>query len=183
MEFDDSLVVERVDDLNTTATLRPEHLMTLHCAQCNAVLADSLGLCGELKCIDSVMCMRVTNDVVVSGSLESVHKGEMADCICSVLKCRLCSSVVGKHVHAAPSHLAATRFVFLLSKAKMSCYILDTSSMVKASSLSFELKPLQETVDEARRQCEVQLDLMAHTCSLLADMSVNLSSRGREWRL
>ncbi|XP_027857278.1 protein Mis18-beta [Xiphophorus couchianus] len=181
MEFDGDLIVERIDDLKTATPL--EHLMTLHCAQCNAVLADSLGLCGELTCIDSVMCMRVTNDVVVSGALESVHKGEMADCICSNLKCRLCNSVVGKRIHAAPAHLAATRSVFLLSKAKMSCYILDSSSMVKASSLSFELAPLQETVDEARQEVEEQLDLMGHTCSQLADMSMNASSRSRKWCL
>uniref|UniRef100_A0A096LRB1 Protein yippee-like n=3 Tax=Poecilia TaxID=8080 RepID=A0A096LRB1_POEFO len=152
-----NLVVERIDDLKTITTLEPEHLMTLHCVQCNTVLADSLGVCGELKCMDCVMCMRVTNDVVVSGALESVHKGEMANCICSNLKCRSCNSVVGKRIHAAPSHLVATRSVFLLNKAKMSCYILDSSSMVKASSLSFELKPLQETVDEVRQECEQQL--------------------------
>lgn len=58
MEFDDSLLVERIDDLETITTLEPEHLMTFHCVQCNTVLADSLGVCGELKCIDSVMCMR-----------------------------------------------------------------------------------------------------------------------------
>ncbi|XP_043998192.1 protein Mis18-beta [Gambusia affinis] len=178
MEFDDSLLVERIDDLETITTLEPEHLMTFHCVQCNTVLADSLGVCGELKCIDSVMCMRVTNDVVVSGALESLHQGELANCICSNLKCRACNSVVGKRIHAAPSHLAAVRSVFLLNKARMSCYILDSSSMVKASSLSFELKPLQETVEEARQECEEQLDQMAHT---LADMSMNISSRSRKW--
>ncbi|KAM4723875.1 protein Mis18-beta [Anableps anableps] len=177
MEFDESLIVERINDLKMITAAEPEDLMTLHCLQCNTVLADSLGVCGELKRIDSIMCIRVTNDVVVSDALESVRKGEMANCICSHLKCRFCNCVVGKVVHAAPLHLAATRSVFLLNKAKMSCYILDSSSMVKATSLSFDLRPLQETVKEARQEFEEQLDLMAHTCSRLADMSMSISSQ------
>ncbi|MED6242783.1 hypothetical protein ATANTOWER_009701 [Ataeniobius toweri] len=176
MEFDESVIVKRIDNLKLITAAEPEHFMTLHCLQCNTVLADSFGVCGELKCIDSVMCIRVTNDVVVSDAIESVHKGEMANCICSHLKCRLCNCVLGKVVHAAPSHLAAIRSIFLLNKAKMSCYILDSISMVKASSLSFDMKPLQETVHEARQELEERLDLMAPTCSRLADMSLSSQS-------
>lgn len=40
--------------------------------------------------------------------------------ICSHLKCRSCNCVVGKVIHAAPSHLAAVRSLFLLDKTKMS---------------------------------------------------------------
>ncbi|KAM4541116.1 protein Mis18-beta isoform 2-T2 [Fundulus diaphanus] len=135
MEFDESVIVKRSDDPKLLAEAELEHLMSLHCAKCNTILADSLGVCGEVKCIDSIMCTRVSDDVAVSDSLELVRKGEMAN-----------------------------------------CYILGGSSVVKASSLSFDMKPLSETISEARQELEEQLGLMTLTFGRLADMSMNSQS-------
>lgn len=55
MEYDESILVQRVDDVKATEALDQQH-MTLHCSQCNAVLGDSVGVCGEIKCMDSIMC-------------------------------------------------------------------------------------------------------------------------------
>ncbi|KAM4541115.1 protein Mis18-beta isoform 1-T1 [Fundulus diaphanus] len=176
MEFDESVIVKRSDDPKLLAEAELEHLMSLHCAKCNTILADSLGVCGEVKCIDSIMCTRVSDDVAVSDSLELVRKGEMANCVCSFLKCRSCNVVVGKVIHAAPPHLAVIRSIFLLYKGKLSCYILGGSSVVKASSLSFDMKPLSETISEARQELEEQLGLMTLTFGRLADMSMNSQS-------
>ncbi|XP_044023392.1 protein Mis18-beta isoform X2 [Siniperca chuatsi] len=104
--------------------------------------------------------------------MESGHKGEMANCIYSSLKCRGCHSAVGKVIHSAPSRLAMARSIFLLYKANISCYILNSSSMVKASTLTFDLKPFRESMNEVRQQFEAQLDQMAHIKSRLADRSV-----------
>lgn len=55
MEYDESILIQRIDDLKVTEAL-DKQLMTLHCAQCNAILGDSVGVCGEIKCMDFIMC-------------------------------------------------------------------------------------------------------------------------------
>ncbi|XP_040917000.1 protein Mis18-beta [Toxotes jaculatrix] len=172
MEYDESLLMQRIDNVELAMGVGHGQPMTLHCAQCNIILGDSVGVCGEIKCMDSIMCLRVTSDVVISDAVESGHKGEMANCIYSCLKCRSCRCAVGKVIHSAPSRLAMIRSLFLLSKANISCYILNSSSMVKASTLSFNLKPLRENINEVRQQFEAQLDHMSHVKNRLADRSV-----------
>ncbi|XP_039993785.1 protein Mis18-beta [Xiphias gladius] len=172
MEYDDSLLMQRIDDGKLAAEAVHGQQMTFHCAQCNTVLADSLGVCGEIERMDSIVCLRVTSDVVISDAMESGHKGEMGNCIYSSLKCRGCRCAVGKVIHSAPSCLATIRSLFLLYKANISCYILNSSSMVKASKLTFDLKPLRENMNEMRQHFEEQLDLMSRIKSRLADRSV-----------
>ncbi|XP_053192237.1 protein Mis18-beta [Scomber japonicus] len=161
MEFNESLISER-GDTDVKLTIMDEcRPMTLHCEQCKTVLGDSLSICGEVKCLDSIMCRRVTNDVVLSDELESGHKGEMAKCIYSSLKCRGCHCAVGKVIHSAPSRLAVIRSIYLLHKANISCYILNSCSMVRASTLKFNLKPLKENIHEVKRQFQAKYDKMA----------------------
>ncbi|XP_054469491.1 protein Mis18-beta [Anoplopoma fimbria] len=173
MEFDESLIIQLAHAAKMASETEHKQRMTLHCQQCNAVLGDSLGICGEIKSLDSIVCIRVTDDVVISDAMESGHKGEMASCIYSSLKCRACRCAVGKVIHSAPSRLSTVRSMFLLHKANISCYILNRSSMVTASSLSFELKPLRESMNKVRQQFEAQLDQMSRIKSRLADRSVN----------
>ncbi|KAM4542671.1 protein Mis18-beta [Odontesthes bonariensis] len=172
MEYDESLLLNRTDNVEPTTAAEHKHMMTLHCQQCNTVLADSVGVCGEMRCMDCIMCIRVTNDVVVSDVMVSGHDKEMTNCIYSTLKCGSCHSVVGKVIHSAPSRLASIRSLFLLHKANISCYILDSCSMVKASTLTFDLKPLRGTIAEMRQQFEAQLDHTLYVKSRLADISV-----------
>ncbi|XP_019953518.2 protein Mis18-beta [Paralichthys olivaceus] len=173
MEFDDSVLTRRVDGGKAgTEEARGGPHMTLHCTQCNSVMADSLSICGEITCMKLIMCLRVTTDVVISSAKESGHKGEMANCIFSSLKCRGCRSSVGKVIHSAPSRWASFRSLFLLHKSNITCYVLDSRSMVKASTITLDLKPLRENIDEVRKQFEVQLDQMLCVKSRLADRSV-----------
>nr|XP_040054702.1 protein Mis18-beta [Gasterosteus aculeatus aculeatus] len=169
MEFDDSVMIPRAH-----AEKGAEHKqrMTLHCQQCSAVWGDSFSICGEVRSMDSIVCLRVTNDVVISDVLESGHGGELAGCIYSALKCRGCCCAVGKVIHSAPWRLASVRSMFLLHKANTSCYMLNHSSMVTASSLTFDLKPLGESMNKLRQQFEAQLDEMSRLHSRLADSSV-----------
>ncbi|XP_042244003.1 protein Mis18-beta [Thunnus maccoyii] len=172
MEFNDSLLSQRSTDIKLATEVEHRQWLTLHCEQCKTVLGDSLGVCGEVRCMDSIMCIRVTDDVVLSDEMESGHKGEMANCIYSSLKCRGCRCAVGKVIHSAPSRLAMIRSIYLLHKANISCYILDSYTMVKASTLTFDLKPLRENIYEMRRQFEAQFDQMTLIKSRLADRSV-----------
>ncbi|XP_022621830.1 protein Mis18-beta-like [Seriola dumerili] len=171
MEYDESLLMQRFDDFKLITEARHEEQMTLHCARCNTVLGDSFSVCGEIKCMDSIMCLRVTNDVVISDAMESGHTGVMANCIYSSLKCCGCRCAVGRVIHSAPPRLDVTRSLFLLYKANISCYILNNSSMVKASTLTFDMKPLREKMNEVKQQFEAQLDLISRVRSRLSDRS------------
>ncbi|KAF7658646.1 hypothetical protein LDENG_00009860 [Lucifuga dentata] len=154
-----------------------KNLMTFHCAQCHTVLGDSLSLCGELKWTAyCIMCFKVTQDVVISEKKVSGHKDEMANCIYSSLKCHGCCCAVGKVIHSSPPHLAALRSIFLLYKANISCYTLNSKSMVKASAVSFDLKPLRQSINEVRQQFEDQLNQMSRIKSRLADRSISTQS-------
>ncbi|XP_030575330.1 protein Mis18-beta [Archocentrus centrarchus] len=177
MEFKDNLLIKRTDDVKllSTAAVRRQQL-TLHCQQCSAILADSTGVCGEMKSIDAIMCIRVTSDVVISDKTESGHKGELSNCIYNSLKCSGCHNALGKVIHSAPSHLAVIRSIFLLCKANINCYILNSSSMVKASTLTFDLEPLGESMNEVKKQFQAQLDQMSRMKSRLTDSSVTSKS-------
>ncbi|AWP16101.1 putative protein Mis18-beta-like [Scophthalmus maximus] len=174
MEYDESVLTQRVDDVDQRVCEagRGGHRMTFHCARCNTILGDSFGVCGEMKSLDSIMCLRVTSDVVIGDVMEPGHKGEMANCFYSLLKCRSCFSAVGKVIHSAPSRLATIRSLFLLDKANIACYILDSRSMVKASALTFDLQPLGPKIVEMSQQVKAKLDHMSHVKSRLADGSV-----------
>ncbi|XP_029899917.1 protein Mis18-beta [Myripristis murdjan] len=171
MEFDASVLMHRTDDIKLAMEAERRSLMTLHCEQCNTVLGDSLGVCGELKSLDSILCLKVTHDVIISQDMESVLKGEMAHCICSSLKCSGCRRVLGTVIHSAPQHLAMLRSIFLLHKANISCYILNSSTMVKASTLSFDMKPIGESINEVRRQFQAQFNQMSRIKKRLAERS------------
>ncbi|XP_078134234.1 protein Mis18-beta [Sander vitreus] len=172
MEFDESLLIQRTNAAKLGTEAEHKQRMTLHCQQCNTVLGDSLGVCGEITCMDAIVCIRVTDDVVISDAMESGPKDAMANCIYSSLICRGCRCAVGKVIHSAPSRLATVRSMFLLYKANISCYILDCCSMVKAATLTFDVKPLSESMNKVRQQFEVQLDQMSRIKSRLADRSV-----------
>ncbi|XP_076013688.1 protein Mis18-beta isoform X2 [Genypterus blacodes] len=177
MEFDDSVLTQCSSNADSTMEAERKQLMTFNCEKCHTILGDSLSVCGELKWMDPlIMCLKVTEDVVVGDANVSGHDGEMSDCIYSSLKCRGCCSVVGKLIHAAPPHLAQLRSIFLLSKENISCYILNSSSMVKASTLAFDLKPLKESLDELRPQCDDQLDQLLRVEGMLADRSFSSQS-------
>uniref|UniRef100_A0A665VW67 Protein yippee-like n=1 Tax=Echeneis naucrates TaxID=173247 RepID=A0A665VW67_ECHNA len=112
-------------------------LATLHCAQCCTVLGDSLSVCGEMRSLDSIICLSDCN---------------MFCFIYSTLKCVGCCRIVGRVIDAAPSRLATIRSLFLLYKPNISCYVLNSRSMVKASEFSFAMKPIREYINEVREQ-------------------------------
>ncbi|KAK5917302.1 hypothetical protein CgunFtcFv8_012204 [Champsocephalus gunnari] len=171
MEFNGTLLIACADEM--CAEDGHTQRMTLHCLQCSTVLGDSFSACGE--CVDSIVCLSVTDDVVVSDAMKSGHKGEMARCISSSLKCRGCGSAVGSVIHSAPPPLAAVRSMFLLQKKNISCYILNRRSMVKASTLTFDMKPLRESMNETQQHFEAQMDRISHIKSRLADRIASVS--------
>lgn len=57
MEYDESLLMQRVDGVKLAKEAEYGQPMTLHCAQCNTVLGDSVGVCGEIQSMDAIMCL------------------------------------------------------------------------------------------------------------------------------
>ena len=58
MEFDGSILTKCTGDGKLAEEREhTQQQMTLHCQQCNTVLGDSHGVCGEIKCMDSIMCL------------------------------------------------------------------------------------------------------------------------------
>ncbi|XP_077477331.1 protein Mis18-beta [Stigmatopora argus] len=157
MEFKESILVERED---VAEQLLPGQLATLHCKHCHTVLGDSLSVCGELPFLESVICLKVTNDVVVSDEMDLGRNGKLAECIFSHLTCRKCGRALGKALLATPPHLAALRSLFLLRKAQVTCYVLGSCAMVKASAVSFRLESLAEDIHEVEQKFQAHLHAM-----------------------
>ncbi|XP_068195194.1 protein Mis18-beta [Antennarius striatus] len=179
MEFDGSVLIRCTDATKMSKFVFGPHKgakhklrMTLHCQKCYVVLGDSFDICGEIKYMDSIMCLRVTDDVAVNDAMERRQKGEMSDCIYSLLNCRGCQSSVGRVIHSAPARLGAVRSIFLLSKADISCYILNSSSMVDASTLKFDVKSLKDSISEVKKQFEEHQDRMSRLKIRLANMNL-----------
>lgn len=68
MEFDGSVLIQSPSDKKLPSEAESSHPMTLHCQQCNTVLGDSLAVCGEIQCLDSVMCLSKFSSVLITGS-------------------------------------------------------------------------------------------------------------------
>uniref|UniRef100_A0AAV2JGF8 Protein yippee-like n=1 Tax=Knipowitschia caucasica TaxID=637954 RepID=A0AAV2JGF8_KNICA len=122
--------------------------MTFHCEKCNTVLGDGLSVCGEVKSINCIVLLKVTKDIVINDKKETGQKGDLAHCIYSVLSCRCCRSVVGRIIVSSSAQFSNYRSLFLLQKSKINCYLLDSTSLVKATSMSFDVKPLVESMKE-----------------------------------
>ncbi|CAJ1074784.1 protein Mis18-beta [Xyrichtys novacula] len=171
MEFDGSVLIKCRRDVKPVTEFETNLKMTLHCQQCITVLGDSFSICGEVKSMNAILCTKVTDDVVISDAKQFKQKGDLSKCIYSSLKCRSCHMVVGKVIHSSPSHLAAIRSIFLLHKSNISCYILNSSSMVKASTFSFDLMGMKDSMSEVKEQFEAQLGQMSRIKRILADRS------------
>lgn len=153
MEFNDSLMELRKDQVKSLREI-DRRWMTFHCEKCNTVFGDGLSVCGEIKPMGCITFLKVTQDIIINDKKETAQKGDLAQCIYSFLSCRRCRSLVGRIIHSAPARLANCRSMFLLHKPNLSCYFLNCSSMVKATSISFELKPFRESMKEMMQTFE-----------------------------
>lgn len=66
MEFDGSDLIRRSGQDGRVSEAK--HPMTLHCQQCNTVLGDSKSVCGEISCLDSVMCLSKFTSALDTGT-------------------------------------------------------------------------------------------------------------------
>ncbi|KAG5266103.1 hypothetical protein AALO_G00249830 [Alosa alosa] len=158
-----SIILEKFKDVNLdvgqSANCRIDYKNTLVllCAKCNIILGDSLGVCGEYADLNSVICLKVTEDVMVKGDQKPSLEGPLATCIYSSLQCSGCFSVVGGVLQATPPHLSAVRDYFLLQKDRINCYHIMNSTMVDGSTLNFEQKSIGEEISKLKQELESEM--------------------------
>ncbi|XP_041131403.1 protein Mis18-beta-like [Polyodon spathula] len=122
------------------------------CSHCNTVLGDSVNTCGDDKRLNVIICLKVTNDVVVEDELQFGLQGKVSGCVYKPLRCECCQSVVGMVLHSTARAFTSLRNLFLLHKENISCYILQSRNMVPATEMSFELKTSQMAIKELKQE-------------------------------
>ncbi|XP_018948998.2 protein Mis18-beta-like [Cyprinus carpio] len=131
--------------------------VVLQCMTCNTVLGDSLAICGEVRSLQSIICLKVSEDVRVNKKLEMSLNGHLAFSTHQVLYCAGCHGAVGLVLHSTPEHLSALRNLFLLRKELINCYMLRSGARVKASKINFKHRLMDKNIKELKQDLEAQL--------------------------
>lgn len=127
----------------TCGRYRLRDLIVFQCNQCYTVLGDSLQMCGQDEKLDCVICLRVTNDVIMEEYLMFDVEGFLAGSSYNPLYCRSCRILLGFCLYSTFKPLAHLRRLFCLSKEKVCCYLLESKKTLPASDLSFSLSSLK----------------------------------------
>ncbi|KAL2099171.1 hypothetical protein ACEWY4_005651 [Coilia grayii] len=170
-----SVILEKFKDLNVdkakACRIDYKNSLVLCCSNCNVILGDSHGICGESVDLNSVICFKVTEDVLIKGNQKICLEGPLANCLYSYLQCSGCLLVVGAALQATPPNLSALRDFFLLQKDRINCYNMKNSTMVAGTTLNFELKPMGE-LTKLKQELESQMKRLDVLKALLSQEKI-----------
>ncbi|KAF4105940.1 hypothetical protein G5714_013602 [Onychostoma macrolepis] len=142
---------------------------------CNTVLGDSLGICGEVQSLHSIICLEVTEDVRVNKKLEMSLNGHLAFSTYQVLHCDGCHGAVGLVLHSTPEHMSALRNLFLLRKELINCYMLRSGTCVKASKINFKHRLMDKNIKELKQDLEAQVKILEGMMEKLCTHNMNIT--------
>ncbi|XP_062851789.1 protein Mis18-beta-like [Trichomycterus rosablanca] len=172
-----SVILEQLRVVEDVRDTRPDYSKSsvLICAKCNLVLADSLGVCGEVKYLKSIICLKITKDLTVRGRLQVCKDSPLAFCTYKVLECSGCRRFVGVVLHATPQQWSSLRNLFLLRKDTLNCYKLKSGTVVKATKMSFENRLLGQSLIEIKQHLESYLKQMKIMKNVLDESRIGQS--------
>ncbi|XP_069771601.1 protein Mis18-beta [Narcine bancroftii] len=142
-------------DQVVSGSLKVKDCVIFQCKICHTVVGDSLQCCGSDMMLNVLMCLRLTEDVELDPTTLIGCEGPLSECLYKSLYCRFCRANVGFIPFSTKDLLSHLRGLYCLNKEMLHCYMLQSNSIVDASTLNLKPQHLTQQIGELKRQLVV----------------------------